>query len=105
MYVNKNLFFHGLIPLLSIINFIFFEKTDKLTFKDTFLALIPIVIYAIYYLINILIHMENGLVSPKYDWYYFVQNGIWKIVIVLPLIFGISYLISYLMWKLNKNSK
>ena len=35
MYVNKNLFFHGLIPLTAIINFIFFNHTNKLKFRDT----------------------------------------------------------------------
>ena len=102
MYVNKNLFFHGLIPLLSIIDFIFFEKTDRLKFKHTFLALIPIIIYAVYYLTNILLHIENNKVSPEYDWYYFLQNGIGKILIVLPIIFTLSYLISYILWYLNK---
>ena len=104
MYMNNNLFFHGLIPLLSIINFIFFEKTNKLKIKDTFLALIPIILYAIYYLINILIHIENNKISPEYDWYWFVQNGVWKIIIVVPLILVISYIISYVLWWLNKRN-
>ena len=102
MYVNKNLFFHGIIPLLGIVNFIFFEKTDKLKFKHTFLGLMPIILYAFYYLINVLIHIENKRVSTEYDWYYFIQNGVWKMLIVIPLIFGISYLISYTLWRLNK---
>ena len=33
-------------------------------------------IYAIYYITNILIHIENKMVSLDYDWYYFVQAGI-----------------------------
>lgn len=102
MYVNKNLFFHGLIPLLSIINFIFFEKTDKLKFEHTFLALMPIIVYTFYYLTNVLIHIENNIVSPEYDWYYFVQKGVGKIIVVLPLIFVLSYGLSCSLWRLNK---
>ena len=102
MYVNKNLFFHGIIPLLSIINFIFFEKTDRIKFKSTFLSLIPIFMYATYYITNILIHMENKYVSVEYDWYWFVQKGIWEIFIVVPLIFCISYFLSCLLWIFNK---
>lgn len=105
MYMNTNLFFHGIIPILSIINFIFFEKTDKLKIKDTFISLIPVIIYASYYLINVLIHIENHKVSPEYDWYWFVQDGVWKIVFVVPLILGISYIISISLWKLNKTRK
>ena len=67
MLMNSNLFFHLIIPVLCILNFILFEKNNKLNFKYTFYGLIPTVIYAFYYLINILIHMENGRVSPIYD--------------------------------------
>ena len=102
MYMNNNLFFHGIVPLLSIINFILFEKTNKLKLKDTFLALTPVILYASYYLFNVLIHIENHKVSPEYDWYWFVQDGAWKIVIVVPLILGITYLISFSLYKLNK---
>ena len=49
-----------------------------------------------------LIHIENGRVSPVYDWYYFVQGGIINAVIVLPLMLTISYLISLLLWKFNR---
>ena len=102
MVTNSNLFFHLLIPLISMINFVFFEKTDKLKLKDTKYGLIPMFIYALFYITNILIHMENGKVSTVYDWYWFVQNGIWTIVIVIPVIFSITYLISLIMWKLNR---
>ena len=103
MLMNSNLFFHLIIPVLCILNFIFFEKTDKLKFKYTFYGLIPTVIYALYYLINILIHMEKGRVSPIYDWYWFVQNGVWTASIITPLMLLITYIISLIIWKLNRN--
>lgn len=102
MLMNSNLFFHFLIPVLSIVNFIFFEKTNLLNFKYTIFGIIPTLIYGIGYLINILIHMENGKVSPLYDWYWFVQNGVWTACIVMPVILIISFLISLLLWKLNR---
>lgn len=49
--------------------------------------------------------MENGKVSPEYDWYWFAQGGLWQIIIVVPLIFGITYIISLLLWKLNRKVK
>lgn len=102
---NSNLFFHLIIPVLSILNFVLFEKTDKLEFKITLYGLTTAVLYGIYYLINVLVHMENGKVSPEYDWYWFVQGGLWQIIIVVPLIFGITYIISLLLWKLNRKVK
>lgn len=102
MVMNSNLFFHLVTPVLSMITFMFFEKTDKLSFKDTFYGLTPMLVYAIYYVINVITHVENGKVSPTYDWYWFVQNGAWTIIIVLPIIILITYLISLVLWKVNK---
>lgn len=102
MLMNSNLFFHLLIPVISIINFIFFEKTNIIIVKETFYGIIPILLYAFYYLTNILIHMENGKVSVLYDWYWFVQQGVWTAIYVVPMILGITYIISFILWKLNK---
>ena len=60
------------------------------------------ILYAVFYLINIVIHMENGKVSPKYDWYWFVQNGVWTASLVIPLVAVITYVISLVLWKVNK---
>ena len=104
MLMNSNLFFHLIIPVVSIMEFILVEKTDKLSFKDTKYALVPTLIYGIYYLSNVLMHMENGKFSPEYDWYWFVQNGVWTSLIVAPVIFLIAYIIGVLIWKLNRKS-
>ena len=102
MILNSNLFFHLLIPLFSIITFIFLEKNNKMNFTYSFYGLIPIGIYAIYYLIGVLIHMDNGMVSSEYDFYYFVQNGVWTAVIVIPLMIIITYIISLCLWYFNR---
>ncbi len=105
MLQNSNLFFHLIIPVLSIINLTLFEKTDKLKRKDTLYGIIPTVIYALFYLTNILIHVENGKVSPIYDWYWFVQGGIKTAIIVAPMIILITYIISLILWKINRKEK
>lgn len=105
MLMNSNLFFHLIIPILSMINFVAFERTDKLSFKYSFSGLIPCVLYAVFYITNILIHMENGVVSTKYDWYWFVQKGVWTAVIVVPLMLVITYGISVILWRLNRVKK
>ena len=105
MIMNSNLFFHLITPLLSMICFAAFERTNKVKFKYTFLGIIPTFLYAIYYMINIFVHMENGKVSPVYDWYWFVQNGVWTAIIVVPLIFFITYLITLLLWRINKKKE
>lgn len=102
MLKNSNLFFHLIIPVVSILNFIIFERTNKLSFKKSFYGIIPTAIYGMFYITNILIHTENGKVSVVYDWYWFVQNGVWTAFIVVPMIFGITYLISLIIWRANK---
>ena len=98
---NSNLFFHLIIPLLSIITFIKYEKST-LEKKDIKYGIIPTIIYALLYLINVILHIENGKVSPIYDWYWFVQNGIKTTIIIAPTIILISYIISLILYKLNK---
>ena len=102
---NSNLFFHLIIPVLSILNFVLFEKTDKISFKNIFYGIIPTAVYGCYYLFNVLIHMENGKVSTTYDWYWFVQNGVWTAIIVVPVIFLITYIISLVLWRINRIKK
>ncbi len=102
MIRNSNLFFHLLTPVLSIITFVMFEKTNKIKFKQVFYGLLPTGLYSIYYMANILIHTENGKVSPLYDWYWFMQKGLWTAVIVIPLFLLLTFGISFALWKTNK---
>ena len=102
LLLNSNLFFHLIIPLLNIIDFIFFIKKDNITYKYAFYGIIPTLLYAVFYTTNVIIHIENGRVSPKYDWYWFIQNGLWTMVIVAPTILLITYIISLILLILNK---
>ena len=102
---NSNLFLHLIIPVLSMVNFSIFEKTNKLKFKYSFLGVIPTMVYSIFYLTNVLAHIENGKVSPIYDWYWFVQGGIWQVYIVFPFMLIFTYIISVALWGINKKKK
>lgn len=102
LLMNSNLFLHLLVPITSIITFVCFEKTNLLRPRDTFWGLVPVFLYGIFYISNVLIHANHGVVSPKYDFYYFVYNGLWAMLIVIPLIFALNYLATFLLWKFNK---
>ena len=103
MYNNNNLFFHLIVPLLALISYIFFEKHEN-EYKYAYLGIIPMFIYSIYYTLMILINLNNGGLTFKYDFYGFLQGNINNIYIVLPVIYLISYLISILLIKLNKKN-
>ncbi len=102
LLMNSNLFFHLFIPVFSIITFIFLENDKKIDFKYTIYGLIPTFLYEIYYLSNILVHMENNSVSPVYDWYYFVQNGVSGALIIAPMMLFITYILCLIIWGLNR---
>lgn len=101
LFANTNLLYHFIIPVLSLVSFIFFEKVD-MNFKCTFLAVLPMILYGIFYIINLIVHMENGAVSMDYDWYGFAQNGVIGIIISPIVMLAFTYLIAYLTWFCNK---
>ena len=104
LYQNSNLFFHLLVPLLSFISYIFYEKIE-IDYKYTYYGVSTMILYGIYYVINILIHMDNGKVLPEYDWYGFVYGGVLSIFIVFIIMIIITYIISLIIYKLNKPKK
>ena len=104
MYNNNNLFFHLIIPILSIITYVIYEKYDN-KYKYAPLGMLPMFIYSIYYTTNIILHLNTGGLSFKSDFYGFLQGNINNIYIVIPFIYFVTYLISLLLIFLNKNIK
>ena len=73
MFENTNICFHFLTPVSAIISFILFEGKKDINIKNTFLNIIHMVGYSIFYAINVFTHLNpDGSVNRKYDWYYFV---------------------------------
>ena len=101
LFKNSNLFYHLVIPILSFIAFVFFEHTD-IERKYTLWGIIPIFIYAIFYVGNILLHLENGKVLPNYDWYFFAQGSLMTTIVVFILMHIITYVICLIIWFINK---
>lgn len=104
MFNNNNLLFHLVVPVLSIITYIFFEKYDN-KYKYAILGIIPMFLYSIFYTTNILIHLNNGGLTFKYDFYGFLQGNLNNIYLVIPVIYLISYIISVLLVFGNRKIK
>lgn len=102
LFRNSNLFYHLIIPILSMITFVLFENTDKLKLKHTFIGMITMLIYSVFYTVSALLHIENGKVIHGYDWYGFVKNGLSSVYIVTPVMLLFTYLISFGLYFLNK---
>ena len=101
MYNNTNLFFHLIVPVLAIISYIVFEKHEN-KYKYAIFGIIPMFIYSIFYTINVLIHLNDGGLTFKYDFYGFLQGNINNIYVVMPSIYIISYLMSIMLILGNK---
>ena len=99
---NSYLFFHLVIPVVSILNYVIFERTSIIKFKYIFYGILPTFLYEIYYTINILMNMKNGGVTLRNDWYSFAQNGLLRPILVAPTMLGITFCLSLVIWRLNK---
>ena len=60
------------------------------------------VMYAIYYIVNLLVHLDNGKIVKEYDWYGFVIGDTYTIIISLAVILLITYFISYFIYKCHR---
>ncbi len=104
LFTYSNFFLHLLNPILAIITFLFFEQTDKIAFRHTFTGIVPMLIYAVYYVSTALAHSSDGRVLKGYDWYGFFAFGTESAVIIVPIFILITYGISFLLWKLNRRA-
>ncbi len=103
LFKGANLFFHFLTPLSAIISFIFFESNSGIKKRYTFLNLLHMISYTIFYAINVFSHLTaDGKVQRKYDWYYFINGENWTFIIVGIIMILATYLIGFLLWLLNK---
>jgi hypothetical protein len=86
MIEGKNLFLHTIVPIISIVAFLFVNAYHTVKFKTTFLAVLPVLIYAMVYLVSaIIIGEENG---GWRDHYRFEELMPWYYILVIMLLFS-----------------
>ncbi len=96
LFRGNGFFFHFLIPALSVVNFIVFEKTPELPFQSTFIAILPTIAYSFVYTI-----MVAGFKTWP-DFYSFTfGERYWVLPITITFMFALSYVISALIFFLR----
>jgi len=80
-YKRGNLFFHLLLPVTGIIEFIAFRRR-RIPFKNVFFAAVPTLLYGIGYALNILINGMGGPWPYTNDFYAFLSWG-WPVGIMI----------------------
>ena len=102
LFSNSNFFFHLLNPALSILIFVCFERTQSIRFLQTLLGTVPMDLYAVFYVVNAAMHRVGDSVPSSCDWYGFLVLGFHSLSFLLPMFFGVTWLMSIVLWKLNR---
>ena len=91
MYVGANLWFHLVTPLIAMAEYFLLDSHRKLKLKSTLPAMIPVVLYGIFYIANVL---ANGVGewSTRNDFYGFFSWG----TAAAPLVFAVMLLVNWL---------
>ena len=80
-YKRGNLFFHLLLPLTAMLEFII-VKRKRMPFRFTVIAAVPTLLYGICYMLNILINGIGGEWPDTNDFYAFLSWG-WPVGIMI----------------------
>ena len=82
MFAGVNLWLHLVFPVIGIVEFVFLDTQRGLAFKETLFGVVPVLLYGIFYVGNILI---NGVGVRPYtnDWYGFTMWGVQYMPVVL----------------------
>ena len=100
LYQGGNLWFHLIVPVTAMIEFLILD-TEKLSVKKTLIAALPSLIYGLGYLINILINGKGEWPNTN-DWYGFLTWGYPVGFLIFGFIFLMNWIIARLMQLLNK---
>ena len=100
MYNNANLFFHLLVPLVAMVNYIVFTKNEPYHLVQTLFTAIPSLAYGIIYFI--VVASLNGYGDLKIDFYGFGKDGPLMGAVNFLIVVSIAYLIGLGLYMLNK---
>ena len=90
IFTGSRFFLHGVCPILAIVSFCFFMSDKRLRFRDTLLAMIPVLIYAIlYYVMVAVLGEEKGGWNDFYGFLSRLPHWI-PMAAIMPLTFLIA---------------
>ncbi len=95
IFTGSRFFLHGVCPVLSIVTFCCFIRSHIVRLWESFLPLIPVSIYAVVYLVMVVVIGEEH--GGWNDFYGFATRlPLWiPVVSILPLTYGIDMLLRW----------
>ena len=92
MYVDANFWFHLIIPILAMANFLIVDREGVFSLRDSLFTLIPMLAYSLFYVGNLLV---NGVRDN--DWYGFAKNGPRSAVAAFLIMLCLNWILALLM--------
>ena len=89
MYSGPSFWFHLVVPVLAMADFLCLDREGTFTLRDSVLSMIPTLCYGLFYVGNLLINGVKGN-----DWYGFARGGPGSAAIVFMAILAGSWLIA-----------
>ena len=107
MFVGANLWFHLVVPLLSILSYAFLDRFTKLRKRAIFLGALPMLLYGIGYMLNCLVNGpgDYGNYQTVNDWYFFLAWGIPVGFTIFGLLIAVTVGLSALLRRVNQGSE
>ena len=102
LFTWSNFFLHLFNPILALVIFLCFERSDAIPAKCVFFGLVPLLLYSVYYLGEALTHVTDGKIDPGYDWYGMLKGGPAAAWILVPSMVAIMLLLTFVLWRLNR---
>ena len=103
LYINNNIFNHFITPLMAVLTFILLEEYVELDWRYCFYSLVPLSMYAIFYVSNVYTHLTpEGKTSLTYDIYGFCRFGVLFLILFLIGFLLASFGLTYLYYLQNK---
>lgn len=100
LYQGGNLWFHLIVPVVSMVQFILMEISSKIPFRYTFLSAFLSLIYGMGYLINILVN-GVGKWPDTNDWYGFLNWGFPVGIAIFAFVVIVNFVIAVILRALN----
>ena len=96
MYDGANFWLHLIVPVLAMVDFCAVDRNEKVQFKDTLFAILPILLYGFLYVGNIVVN-GIGKGTDTNDWYGFAVWGPKSAAVVFVCMTVAAWLIAVLM--------
>ena len=93
IFGGSRFFLHGVCPVLAIVAFCCFICSHLVRFEESFLALIPVFIYSVLYIVMVVVIGEEH--GGWNDFYGFATRiPVWiSFIVIMPLTFGLATLL------------